>query len=431
MRVSHSSGNLWPEGAGAGLRPQPGPHSPAPGTVPAGPSPGRAAAVPPPVQVAAGPAPPAVLTGGADPVLDLASRALMAYRLPVAPELVDRVARLVRSWQGAEPPAAVASAAAWLLRAGQPLTRPAVARLLALARTPEAWSLQARLAHLAQALEAAASAAASSGDTSRAEALVNLARALRTWPAAPEHGPALPLPALLDAVRRQLAARPDPLRPEATRGPGTGPDAGSPRPEATPEPMTGPGTDPPHREATREPAAAPGAAPPRPTTSGARQGPVPAGVAAALEEVSGFLEVLRSQASTHRPADPEGWMVWPLPLPWPGESEPREVLLRYRRAPRPPATGDGDEVELHLSPPHLGPLAIRVRRTGGAVAVTVTAAEPASAAALAAALPDLRIALEGRRLRVGELAARAGAVAPPALLRPPEPRWPAGLDRRA
>jgi len=154
-------------------------------------------------------------------------------------------------------------------------------------------------------------------------------------------------------------------------------------------------------------------------------------VAEALEEVAGFLEVLRSQGGSQGPADPEGWLVWPLPLPWPGEPEPREVLLRYRRAPRPSPAEDGDEVELPLSPPHLGPLAIRLRWTGGAVAVTVIAGEPAAAAALAAALPDLRAALEGRRLRVGELVARPGPVAPPGLLRPPEPGRPAGLDRRA
>lgn len=346
-----------------------GPATPTPATPGGtGQPPGAGGALP-----AAGNATPAATADGI-PVLIL--RTLVAYRLPLEASLVDRLTRLVRAWPHGPDREQVASAAAWLVKTGRPLTPEAVARLLQQAAGPEGWSLQGRLEQLAAALAAV-------GSTGRPEeaapperqALLELARALRAWTAAPgQEGPAT-IQALLAEVRRQLAAY--------TR---------------------------------RNKAGLPAAQ-------------------SALQEVEGFLEALRQQGGGPGPG-PAGsgeWLVYPLPLPWPGQEDPREVLLLYRREPRPPeeSAGSSEEVQIQLQTPHLGLLTVHLRQLAGTVTIRVLAEEPAATAALEQALPQLAAALAARGVQVGGLAANTGSLPLPPLLRSPQPALPPGLDQKA
>lgn len=384
---------------------------------------------------------------GSGALENLAARALAAYRQPLDPSAVDRLARLIAVMPEAQRELA-ASAGTWLLSIGDAPAPAALRDLAAAAAGPRPFSLRQRLLALAEAMESAADQA---NNGSLAARLRATAAELRAWG---WHGAR---PGAAGQGGRAAAGSGTPQAAGSSPGPGS---TGTSAPGAADEPAAAPtgatasgagaGRHP--SSAGPRPATPPAPAPGQEAATAGRAGPGLRHLAevlsdaartleplppeareaaqAALRDANGLLSSLRRLSGAPSGGGDAAWAVYPLPFTQ-GSLDGEALLLRRRRGGRSGTAGDEpDDLYLYVSTPHLGPLAVHLVWHRGAVGATLTAASPEAAGALAAALPRLAGALTEQGLQVSSLRTAIGATDPPPVFRPPDPAPPRGLDRR-
>jgi hypothetical protein len=161
--------------------------------------------------------------------------------------------------------------------------------------------------------------------------------------------------------------------------------------------------------------------------AGAAAPPVAEGLRAASEQALARL-VLHQWSAVENAESGQGRWLLELPLRSGDGIDIIHLLLERERGREAPEQEPAWNVELALDLPELGPVHLRITIAGDQVGTRVWAQETATVTRVNAALPELRAALEDRRLRVRDLGCHHGA--PPQSIRPSVDPRPI-LDDRA